>query len=87
MFGGNKEKRQISRVDGCGLKRVGSLAFDFYKGACTTVNDDLLVLCFPYNDGKRCHKTNNPDSAFTQMASTRYKHLLTRIASVNGKFY
>ena len=37
VFGGLNEKRQISKVTGCGLKRIGDLDFDFHAGACTLI--------------------------------------------------
>ena len=85
VFGGYNQRRQISRVVGCGLKRVGNLAFDFYYGACTTVNVDQVILCFPRDNKKRCQKAVDPEGAFTLMPSTRYEHYETRIASTNGE--
>ena len=34
IFGGYNEPRQISRVDECRVKRLGTLEFDFFYGAC-----------------------------------------------------
>merc|ERR1711990_5666 len=34
LFGGRFHKRQISKVDNCGLRHVGSLNFDFNTGSC-----------------------------------------------------
>ena len=46
IFGGLSEKRQISKVGGCSLTRIGSLPFTFANGACT-VNQGTMYLCFP----------------------------------------
>ena len=45
IFGGDKEKRQISRLDGLKLKRIGSLDFNHNKGACSVMNEKIH-LCF-----------------------------------------
>ena len=34
IFGGRNEPRQISRIDDCRVKRIGTLEFDFFYGAC-----------------------------------------------------
>ena len=59
-------ERQISRIDGCRLRRIGDLPFDHYKGACTAVNDNLIYLCFQdgsdsSGDKKKCRYTTNPE--------------------------
>ena len=36
VFGGDSQKRQISEIDNCALKRIGDLSFDHDSGACTT---------------------------------------------------
>ena len=37
IFGGKNEKRQISRLTGHKLKRIGDLTFDHYFGACSVM--------------------------------------------------
>ena len=48
---------QISRIDGCNVKRVGTLEFDFKWGACNTYQFDMekILLCFQLSAGKQCH--------------------------------
>ena len=46
IFGGDIEKRQISKIVDCGLERVGSLSFNFTNAACTNLNDEIIYLCF-----------------------------------------
>lgn len=36
IFGGTNFKRQLSKVAECGLKRIGDLSFEFYRGAYGT---------------------------------------------------
>ena len=56
---------KISRIDGCNVKRVASLEFDFYDGACNTYRFEvehqklrfeveIILLCFGQGS-KRCH--------------------------------
>ena len=45
IFGGAWEKRQISTLDDCVLKRIGNLSFDLKYGACTSTKR-FIVLCF-----------------------------------------
>ena len=60
MFGGGKEKRQISTVEGCSLMRVGNLPYDFDYGTCNTftlretINEEVLM-CFDTKDQRGCH--------------------------------
>ena len=46
VFGGESENRQISKIVGCSLERIGSLDNDFINATCTNVNDEDLYLCF-----------------------------------------
>ena len=41
--------RQISLVDQCHLKRVGTLPFLLARGACTNFRNDEIFLCFNSN--------------------------------------
>lgn len=44
VFGGKRQKKQISRVDSCGLHRIGSLAFEHVYGDCVTVADARICV-------------------------------------------
>ena len=48
---------KISRVDGCNVKRVGTLEFDFVNGACNTyqLKMEKILLCFSSDATKECH--------------------------------
>ena len=74
VFGGSKETKQISvskrwwvqssryfilqEIDGCSLKRLGSLDFDMETGTCGVFNlegvNDELILCFSGASDKLC---------------------------------
>ena len=88
IFGGYAEKRQISKLNGCKLERVGSLTFDHYFGACAVVNNDhTIYLCFDYNNSfgyKKCRKANEPLGVFKEISSSNYEHIFARIAASQG---
>ena len=46
IFGGMHETKQISRLDGFSLFRIGNLDFDHYYGACSVMKKDFIFLCF-----------------------------------------
>ena len=89
VFGGSNLKRQISTVDGCGLKRIGSLNFDFERGACTTVQGTGTLLCFSNSkssktEGQECRVSSSPIGSFTKIKNSNYIHYQTKIASNGG---
>ena len=47
---------QISRIDGCNIKRIGNLEFDFWWGACNTYQFDVekILFCFGPSESQ-CH--------------------------------
>merc|ERR1712227_521234 len=53
-------QQDSSRVTSCGIKRVGTLAKAFSRGACATLKptDELeyVLLCFSHSAGKLCTK-------------------------------
>ena len=87
VFGGYNEKKQISQIIGCELKRVGSLAFDHYYGACTTVSDSLIYLCFndAPDDYKKCRVATSPLGQFEETNASTNDHRYTRIAASDCK--
>ena len=50
----NKTEIKFSRIEGCELKSVGELSFDFYHGACNSFSFGVL-LCFDYYNTQSCH--------------------------------
>ena len=85
VFGGTTsyggDKRQISKLEGCSLQRIGTLAFDHSGGACTGVNDQQIYLCFDSHYSKVCRYAENPLDTFTEAASSVYGHSYTSIAA------
>ena len=90
VFGGYNHKRQISKLSGCKLTSVGTLAFDHYYAACSIAGDDVIYLCFNTNnadDYKKCRSAAEPLGNFTEIPLSTYEHRYTRIASSSSKFH
>ena len=84
VFGGYNFKKQISKLEGCSLQRIGSLDFDFYLGGCATVNEESIYLCFDEDDSKRCHFGSDPIGTFSSVIKSQFSHTYTRIAASEG---
>ena len=88
IFGGFDDKKQITKLNGCRLERVGSLSFDHYGGTCAVVNDEDIYLCFDYYSYKTCRKASEPIiGAFKKINPTNYEHKFTRIAASSGTYF
>ena len=48
---------QMSKIEGCSLKRQEDLPFNFYHGACNVFNQPQtkILLCFEYTETQKCH--------------------------------
>ena len=90
VFGGRGDQmRQISVLQGCELKRIGSLQFDFHKGSCATVADSIMYLCFSQSDVTeytQCRYTFDISGNFTKSHDSIYRHRWARIAASECKF-
>jgi hypothetical protein len=85
IFGGDKEKRQISQIKGCQLERVSNLKLAHTRGACVNVLDEMVYLCFDWNNTKKCLKSDHPLGDFEPTENTQYRHGYTRIATSQSK--
>ena len=49
--------RSVAEVQKCGLKNVATLPFNFDRGTCASVLNDIpkALLCFDYNENYACH--------------------------------
>ena len=58
IFGGMTQRRQISKIVDCSLKRVGDLPYELYYPACGTFKfpEERSMICFPYNHAKSCYR-------------------------------
>ena len=86
IFGGIKKKNQISQVDGCRLRRIGSLSFDLIAGGCANANDEEVYLCFGWYETKKCRKAEDPLGRINEVQSANYEHKFTRMSASSGEF-
>ena len=88
IFGGLNEKRQISRLTGHKLERVGSLAFDLTGGACNVMANQYILLCFNLNGGsKLCRRSTDPLKTFTEEPLSNHEHRYARTGCTNSKYF
>ena len=71
LFGGSSyyTGRQISRLDGLKLERIGSLTFQHGVGGCSILKDQIF-LCFNMFDSRdmnRCRRATGPLASFTEV--------------------
>merc|ERR1712106_85099 len=83
IFGGYFKKRQISKLIGCELTKIGELEFDHYGGACANVADTKLYLCFNLGSGdyNKCRVALSPTGIFEEINRSNFDHHYTRIAA------
>ena len=84
VFGGSDLDRQISKLEGCSLKRIGDLDFDFQVGGCAAVNEESIYLCFRRYDYKRCFVGIDPVGTFHNLTESQFNHARTRVAANDG---
>ena len=85
VFGGEKEQKQVSMVNGNRLELKGELGFDFDYGGCTVLNQQTIVLCFSDGEEDVCRQSKNPLGSFTELPNSNFEHTWIRIASFDGK--
>ena len=94
IFGGYKEKRQVSRLIGYKLKHVGDLTFNHVIGACSVMGNQHIFLCFSSEDEKgsiykkerkRCRRSTGPLKEFLQMTLSSYKHAWIQTSCSDSK--
>ena len=80
IFGGGN-KRQISKLNGHKLKRLGSLTFDHEDGGCSVMNNQFIYLCFGSDsDDKQCRWSAGPLTTFTKVALSNHDHRFNQIS-------
>lgn len=86
IFGGRSQDKQISKLIGCQLQRVGQLAFNHQFAACANVADEKLYLCFNQASGdwNKCRVATSPTSVFAEINRSSHDHRRTRIAASEG---
>ena len=93
IFGSDKNKRQVLRIDDCGFVKLNELAFDHWAGACGST-DDVIVLCFAEYEGfngsggkdyRHCRQASSPTGPWVEMEPTTFDHRYTSIATSPGE--
>ena len=89
IFGGGIEKRQISRLTGYKLERIGDLAFDHDFAACTVMSNEHIFLCFHQSvtDYRRCRRSTGPLENFADVALSKHPHRRAQTPCYDSKFY
>ena len=87
IFGGSVSttKRQISRLFGYKVERVGSLSFDYSNGGCSAMNNQYIFLCFSNGDYRRCRRSTGPMNIFSEVALSNHNHQATKTSCTNSK--
>ena len=92
VFGGAIEARQISRVDGQRLTRIGHLNFDFRWGARTVISQKYIILCFSVQaenthhlEHHQCRRTTQLNLEFTKTSPSKYEHTKTATSASKSK--
>ena len=87
IFGGLNNRRQISRLTGHKLERVGYLSFDHSNGACSVMANKFIFLCFnsDSSDYKRCRRSTGPVEQFSQVVFATYDHQYTQTSCSDSK--
>ena len=86
IFGGSNEKRQITKLSGQKLKRVGELDFDLKHGTCNVMQNELF-LCFHEHDTRRCRRSTGPLDQFSEVALSTHSHRQIEISCSDSKFF
>ena len=88
IFGGQTKTKQISRLTGHKLQRVGSLDVEHRFQACSVMANSFIYLCFNganSNDNKRCRRSAGPLNQFSEVALSSYTHMDIRTSSSDSK--
>jgi len=78
--------RQITIVEDCGTRRVGSLPWSFEYGTCNTFfradSSSYALLCFAYGMITKCHTYDGKD--FSTFASSNFDHSRTTLSNLKN---
>ena len=92
IFGGMTKKRQISRLNGYQLERVGDLDFDLQYGTGSNMYNQFIFLCFnadsrgQENDYKRCWRSTGPLETFSEVALANNDHRFAQTSCTESKY-
>ena len=85
IFGGENFKKQVLKLDNCGLTNLEPLPFNYNRGACGSSNG-TIYLCFSdgYQNAKLGRRATSPLGPWSAMESSTYKHRYTVSVSSQG---
>ena len=93
IFGGSTEQRQVSRLSGYKLERLGDLSFDHQYGACSNMANMYIFLCFDLkedsndtDDPRRCRRSTGPMEQFSEVALSNHVHRGIQTSCSDSKF-
>ena len=82
IYGGETETRQISRLTGHSLERVGNLTFDHSGEACCVMANQFIFIC----SSTQCKKsTSSFWEHFSEPALSTHDHSTNRISCSDSK--
>ena len=87
IFGGYRDRRQISRLSGYYLERIGDLTFDFAWGGCSVMENGRIFLCNPSEPVYKCRRSTGPLKNFAQIESSAYNHFNIQTSCSDSKSY
>ena len=76
--------RQISKVSGCGIERIGSLSFSMHGGSCFS-HDNYMLLCFGNDDKKQCYRGSDALGQFSKVQKSTHEHWRLQMAASKGE--
>ena len=92
IFGGYTEKRQISRLSGFELQRIGDLAFDHYIGSCSLMANQfifyvLIGMITSYADGQLVHWRTSQKYHCPVMSTNRFKPVVPTVSRFSTTWF
>ena len=87
MGGAKHDQNQIAKLGGCSMKLIGQLDFAFFRGACTTVVDQVIYLFFSGGESVEdhiCRVGRQPLGSFEKIEESSESHWYISIAASAG---
>ena len=92
VFGGTGTyRKQASQLKGNRLERIGTLNFEFFRGACANLDNQKIYLCFSwttnvYNELRQCRYSLGPKKEFYEVSKSAERHGQITIAASPSEF-
>ena len=79
------DRRQITVVVGCSLKRIGTLPFPFHEDACAAATNQFFLCHEWFSDKDACQTSTEPTGPFIPISTSFQNHRYIRSAANDGK--